>query len=115
MGTPVVTIRIISTVCVNDTLCNELAVGRLSRCFSVNEQGVLLEHGADPNAVWHGHSPYATARIYGNDTVADTLNHLGHSTHLSPLEPVLAMGAQGTAPSERLEPGDINDEDRNRA
>lgn len=73
---------------------------------------LLLEHGADPNAVWHGHSPYATARIYGNDTVAETLNHLGHSTHLSPLESALATCAQGKAPSEPLEPGDLNDEDQ---
>ncbi len=73
---------------------------------------LLLDHGADPNAVWHGHSPYATARIYGNDTVAETLNHLGHSTQLSPLESVLAMCAQGKAPSKRLETVDLNDEDQ---
>lgn len=73
---------------------------------------LLLDHGADPDALWQGHSPYATARIYGNDTVAETLGRLGHSTPLSGVETALAACAQGNAPAEPLDPGDLEDEDR---
>jgi len=73
---------------------------------------LLLDHGADPKALWQGHTPYAMARIYGNAAIAQVLERHGGATALSPTEDLLAACATGTAPTTRLDPRDLNEEDR---
>jgi ankyrin repeat protein len=72
---------------------------------------LLLDHGADALAAWHGHTPYATARIFGNEALADALAGRGAATILSATESVLAECASGGAPSHRLDPRELNAED----
>ncbi len=66
-----------------------LASGEIAR--------LLLDHGANPNAVSRGHSPYAFARIFGNRGVATVLEHAGASTQLTLIEEQLARAADGTS------------------
>jgi ankyrin repeat protein len=73
---------------------------------------LLLDHGADAAAAWHGHTPYATARIYGNEAFADALAARGAATTLSATESVLAECASGGVPAHRLDPRALNDEDQ---
>ncbi|MEO0912589.1 MAG: ankyrin repeat domain-containing protein [Pseudomonadota bacterium] len=46
---------------------------------------LLLDHGANPRGLWHGHTPYATARIFGNAEIAALLESRGLATSLDPL------------------------------
>ncbi|MEO1551206.1 MAG: ankyrin repeat domain-containing protein [Pseudomonadota bacterium] len=62
----------------------------------------LLAAGAQATRVWEGHTPYALARIYGNDAFADALKAAGHATPLSEVEEVLATCARGQIPPRRI-------------
>ena len=73
---------------------------------------LLLDHGAGPNRVWNGHSPYATARIYGNDEVAEMLAANGAATELSGGETRLADCARGVLPDAPIDPSLLNGEDK---
>ncbi|MEM9047183.1 MAG: ankyrin repeat domain-containing protein [Pseudomonadota bacterium] len=73
---------------------------------------LLLAHGADPHARWHGHTPYATARIYGNAAFANFLSERGAAPALSPSEAILAACARGRAPGEPLDVDALGAEDR---
>ncbi|NOD89792.1 MULTISPECIES: ankyrin repeat domain-containing protein [unclassified Ruegeria] len=57
---------------------------------------LLLDHGANPNIVSRGHSPYAFARIFGNRDVATVLEKSGASTQLTMTEEQLVRAADGT-------------------
>jgi ankyrin repeat protein len=72
---------------------------------------LLLDYGADAAVPWHGHTPYATARIFGNEAFADALATRGAANTLSATESVLAECASGGAPSHRLDPRELNEED----
>ena len=54
---------------------------------------ILLEGGADPNALYCGRSTYAYARMYGNDEVAQELVEHEVSQELSEVESLLASVA----------------------
>lgn len=73
---------------------------------------LLLKHGADANRVWNGHTPYATARIFGNDAVADLLTRYGASTVLNETEEKLAACAHGARLSAPLDRANLPDEDQ---
>ncbi len=73
---------------------------------------LLLDHGADATAPWHGHTPYAMARIFGNNRFAEALAARGAATALSPTEDILADCASGKAPRERLDPRQLGNEDQ---
>lgn len=62
---------------------------------------LLLQHGADPGAIWQGHSAYALARIYGNAAFAEALARSGHAHRLNETEAILAMCAEGDMPPGR--------------
>lgn len=72
----------------------------------------VLDHGGDPKALWHGMTPYATARIFGNDAAAQVLADAGGTTSLSPTESILAICARGTVPQSRIDPATLNPETR---
>lgn len=57
---------------------------------------LLLDHGADPVALFDGHSAFALARVFGNQAVAEVLAARGGVTDLSPVEAQLARAADGT-------------------
>ncbi len=72
---------------------------------------LLLEHGANPNAVSRGHTPYAFARIFGNRDVAAVLEQAGGSTQLSLTEQVLAQAADGIPnPDDRIDMDTLSEE-----
>ena len=73
---------------------------------------LLLGHGADPTAVWNGHTAYATARIYGNGSFARVLEEEGHASPLSAQEAALARCAEGVAPDAPIDQADLSEEDR---
>lgn len=80
-----------------------LASGKVAR--------LLLDHGANPNLVSHGHTPYAFARIFGNQGVADVLEKAGASTQLSPAEAMLSRAADGDQkPDDRIDMDQVSDE-----
>lgn len=58
---------------------------------------LLLDRGADPDAIWKGRSAYAVARIFGNTAFAEALAVRGASAPLSPLDAALARCAEGEA------------------
>jgi len=60
---------------------------------------LLLDHGAVGDALWQGHSAYALARMYGNDSFAEALAARGLKTPLDPVETVLASCADGETPA----------------
>ncbi|MTH98359.1 ankyrin repeat domain-containing protein [Roseibium sp. RKSG952] len=82
------------------------------RGASVDMVTLLLDFGADPSANWDGHTPYAMARIYGNDAVAGLLAERGAPAHLDFNERILAACADGAAPPERLDLEALSAEDR---
>lgn len=51
---------------------------------------LLLEHGADPAALWNGHSAYAYARVFGNADLVARIQARGLQTKLSDIEQQLA-------------------------
>ncbi|MGV6850490.1 MAG: ankyrin repeat domain-containing protein [Marinibacterium sp.] len=53
----------------------------------------LLDHGADPSAVWGGHTAYGLARIHGNRALAEALEAAGAGGDLTPIEAQLARAA----------------------
>lgn len=62
---------------------------------------LLLDHGADPKKVWQGHTPFALAKIYGNESFADALKAAGYATALRGTQEILAACADGNAPAGR--------------
>lgn len=73
---------------------------------------LLLDHGANATRVWRGHTPYATARIFGNEEVAGLLAEHGARTALSEGEEQLAKCVAGEGPDRPIDPALLNDEDR---
>ncbi len=73
---------------------------------------LLLDRGADPQAKWEGHTPYATALIFGNTEIARVLKERGHDTALTETEEILAACASGTQPAVRLEASKLAAEDQ---
>lgn len=73
---------------------------------------LLLDHGADPAAPWHCHTPYAIARIFGNAAFARALEARGAATALSATEVILAECAEGQRPAGRLDPRQLEPEDQ---
>lgn len=73
--------------------------------------GLLLDNGADASLVWKEHTPYAMARIFGNEEVSDVLRRRGCDTALSANEKILADCAAGVMPSARLDVGKLGAED----
>jgi ankyrin repeat protein len=73
---------------------------------------LILDHGGNALAVWKGHTPYATARIFGNDAFADALAARGFATPLSANERILAECATGRVPAKPLDLSALHAEDR---
>ncbi|WP_422375198.1 ankyrin repeat domain-containing protein [Roseibium sp.] len=73
---------------------------------------LLLDHGADPKRVWKGHTPYATARIFGNEDVAALLEQRGAATPLSEMEKRLADCAMGKTPAAPFDLATLPEEDQ---
>ncbi|MCR9134481.1 MAG: ankyrin repeat domain-containing protein [Alphaproteobacteria bacterium] len=82
------------------------------RMCSAEIAGLLLDGGADPRALWNGHTAYAVARIHGNRAVAEMLEERGLASKLSPTEMILAECAAGRTPSDRIDLDDLNSDDR---
>ena len=79
---------------------------------SVKVVELLLAHGADPDAVWDGHTGYAMALIYGNLPVAKYLVEKGHAHKLDRNEQVLAACAEGKANPGSLDTARLSKEDK---
>lgn len=60
--------------------------------------GLLMDHGADPAAVYKGAGAYAYARVFGSDTVARAIEARGAVPGLTQDETLLARVAQGEVP-----------------
>ncbi|QDY68614.1 ankyrin repeat domain-containing protein [Qingshengfaniella alkalisoli] len=58
---------------------------------------LLIDAGANPSASFFGVTPYALARVYGNDAVADEIAQAGGDTTLSEVERLLVKAARGEA------------------
>ena len=70
---------------------------------------VLLAAGADPQALFDGRLPYATALLYGNIAFAEGLASAGAPTEVPPaLEPLVAV-AQGRSPEGFIDPAKLPD------
>ncbi|GAA0778103.1 ankyrin repeat domain-containing protein [Roseibium denhamense] len=82
------------------------------RWCSAEQAELLLKHGADPLCVWNGHTPYATARIFGNRDIAEVLEKHGAATPLSQVEQLLASCASGQPGASGLDVGRLHEEDR---
>lgn len=93
-----------------DTIPSLHQAVRRGRSVAVIE--LLLEFGADPSAIWKGHTPYGLARIYGNRAAARYLESRDHAPELSANEQVLAKCADGVPEPGKLRVQDLNDEDR---
>ena len=65
------------------------------RGCSVEIIDMLLQYGADAQALWQGHSPYGTAILYGRSEVAKSLEEKGLSTELSDSEQIFRACANG--------------------
>ncbi|WP_424989632.1 ankyrin repeat domain-containing protein [Fluviibacterium sp. S390] len=65
------------------------------RGASVAMAELLLDNGADPAALFHGHSAYAYARIFGQPALSRRLEARGADTALSAIEAQLARAADG--------------------
>ncbi|MEM8643606.1 MAG: ankyrin repeat domain-containing protein [Pseudomonadota bacterium] len=59
---------------------------------------LLLQHGADGNAIWEGRTAYAVSMLYGNLPFARALAERGYTSPLNEVEAVLAACAEGRAP-----------------
>lgn len=62
---------------------------------------LLLAHGADPQRIYDGVTPYAYARIFGNTALAQQLEAAGHATELTQTEALLAAVVDGEVPPGR--------------
>ncbi|MEO0991872.1 MAG: hypothetical protein AAFX00_13115, partial [Pseudomonadota bacterium] len=58
---------------------------------------LLLDHGADPSLPNRGHTPYALARVHGNQPMARVLEEAGAATPLTAAEASIATAVDGTA------------------
>ena len=85
------------------------AAKRLCSAAIVN---LLLDHGADAEAVWEGHTPYALAAIYGNREMVRILEERGHATRLTATETVLAGCARGEVPASPIAAASLQEADR---
>jgi ankyrin repeat protein len=56
---------------------------------------LLLKNGADPAALWHGHSAYVFAAIFGNADLVARLDALDQASSLTDMEQMLAQAAKG--------------------
>ena len=74
---------------------------------------VLLSQGADPNRRFEGTTPYAYARVFGNQALAERLKARGADTSLSAVETLLAGAAEGAPVKTTLAPDAIPDAYRN--
>lgn len=75
---------------------------------------LLLDNGADAMRVYEGVTPYAYARIFGNDALSRQLEERGHATPLSKAEDLLARIADGEAPEgEFIDPAKLHAACRN--
>lgn len=81
------------------------------RWCSADIVNLLLDSGADVSVIWQGHTPYATARIYGSTAMARLLEERGQASSLTPTEEILAACAEGRAPA-KLDPSELALEDR---
>lgn len=72
---------------------------------------LLIAHGADGRAPYHGHSAYALARLRGNRPVARALEEAGQATQLDPTENLLAQAAEVEV-SGKVDPATLTEETR---
>lgn len=63
---------------------------------------LLLDNGADPSRVYDGVTPYAYARIFGNNALTDQLRARGFGAELTPTESLLARVADGEEPKDEF-------------
>ncbi|SIO29541.1 ankyrin repeat domain-containing protein [Vannielia litorea] len=73
---------------------------------------LLIGAGASLTARWDGRSPYATARVFGNDAVAEVIAAAGGAGPLEPSDALLAEAAQGRVPAGRVDPERLTPETR---
>ncbi|WP_193187889.1 ankyrin repeat domain-containing protein [Nisaea sediminum] len=73
---------------------------------------LLLEHGAEPRAVWNGRTAYALACLYGNRDFARVLEARGCGEELPPEVAVLASCAGGGEPAGDVRGLALGSEDR---
>ncbi|MDD9920943.1 MAG: hypothetical protein OXQ92_01490 [Boseongicola sp.] len=84
------------------------ALHQAARRMSSHEMVMtLLDGGADPRREFEGMTPYAYARVFGNQILADELEKRGHQTPLSPIEQRLSEIADGTV----ISIGEMSSED----
>ena len=74
---------------------------------------LLLDHGADPSAMWRGHSAYAFAKVFGNADLVDRLETRGGMPELSAQEKMLATAATGETPDGFINPDTLPEAYRN--
>ncbi|MDA4846762.1 ankyrin repeat domain-containing protein [Hoeflea poritis] len=70
---------------------------------------LLIDHGADGTVPFNGHSAYAFACMFGNNEVADVLEHAGQGTALDAVEATIASAVNGPVCG-RVDPGALTDE-----
>lgn len=76
--------------------------------------GLLLDAGADPSLRYQGLTPYAIARVYGNDDAARLIADAGGTTELNAEESLLAAAAEDVVPAgKRLDEAALPTEYRN--
>lgn len=72
---------------------------------------LLLANGAVVDALSHGHTAYALARIFGNTDVAEVLQQAGAAQDLAPLEAQLARAADNILRNDdRIEMAQVPDD-----
>lgn len=59
---------------------------------------LLLDHGADTLAKWHGHTAYAFAKVFGNVDLIQRIEAREQAAPLTPIETMLAVAATGAVP-----------------
>ncbi|MCF2871114.1 ankyrin repeat domain-containing protein [Octadecabacter sp. G9-8] len=74
---------------------------------------LLLENGADPAALWNGHSAYAFATVFGNAGLARRIEERGQAIPLSATEDMLAVAATGQVPDGYIDTAKLPDAYRN--
>ncbi|WP_424966534.1 ankyrin repeat domain-containing protein [Dinoroseobacter sp. S375] len=68
---------------------------------------LLLRNGADPERRFEGTTPYAYARVFGNQALARTLAARGVDTTLTEIETLLAAAAEGATGARISDPATI--------
>lgn len=74
---------------------------------------LLIENGADLNRRFEGATPYAYAKVFGNEVLARILEQQGADTTLSEVETLLAAAADGAPTTTFLNPADLPEAYRN--